>query len=98
MKKLAIALVVLVAVGLAAAIQPFFHADAQNSNKFRRANAKAIKGQYIVVLRKDADPDVNSVALSRDFGGDRSGGFTYRNAIKGFSVRMNEAQACRHGG
>jgi subtilisin family serine protease len=81
-------------LGFAAAI-PLFNAAAQNSNKFHRANGKAIKDQYIVVLKDDADLDADSNGLSRDFGGDRAGGFTYRRAIKGFSVRLNEIQAAR---
>jgi subtilisin family serine protease len=95
MKKLLIALVVVIGLGLAATITPLFNAGAQNSNKFRRASEKAIKGQYIVVLKNDADPDANSIRLSREFGGDRSNGFTFRSAIKGFSVRMNENQATK---
>ena len=94
MKRLVIILTVLLGLGFAAAI-PLFNAAAQNSNKFRHANGKAIKEQYIVVLKDDADPDADSNRLSRDFGGDRAGGFTYRRAINGFSVRMNEAQAAR---
>jgi subtilisin family serine protease len=95
MKRLIIVLGVTIGLGLFAAIPPLLHAGAQSSNKFRRANQKAIKGQYIVVLRNDSDPDAESIRLSRAFGGDRTGGFTYRKAIKGFSVRMNEAQAAR---
>jgi subtilisin family serine protease len=56
---------------------------------------KRIRGQYIVVLKNDADPDSESVRLSRDFSGDRSGGYTFRRALKGFSMRMSEAQAMR---
>jgi aqualysin 1 len=95
MKKILITLVVVIGLGLAATITPLFNAGAQNGNKFRRANGKAIKDQYIVVLRNDADPDANSIRLSREFGGDRSNGFTFRSAIKGFSVRMNENQAAK---
>jgi subtilisin family serine protease len=95
MKKILIALVVVIGLALAATIAPLFNAGAQNSNKFRRANGKAIKDQYIVVLKPDADPDANSMRLSREFGGDRSNGFTFRSAIKGFSVRMNENQAAK---
>lgn len=94
MKRLVITLIVLLGLGFAAVI-PLLNAAAQNSNKLRRANGNAIKGQYIVVLKDDADPDVDSISLSRDFGGDRAGGFTYRRAIKGFSVRMSETQAAR---
>lgn len=94
MKRLVIILTVLLGLGFAASI-PLFNARAQNPNKFRRANGKAVKDQYIVVLRDDLDPDADSNRLSHDFGGDRAGGFTYRRAIKGFSVRLNEAQAAR---
>ena len=59
MKRLVVILTVLLGLGFAAAI-PFFNAAAQNSNKFRRANGKAIKDQYIVVLNDDADPDADS--------------------------------------
>ena len=92
MKRLVIILTVLLGLGFAATI-PLFNAAAQNSNKFRRANGKAIKDQYIVVLRVDVDPDVDSNRLLHEFGGDRAGGFTYRKAINGFSVRLNETQA-----
>jgi subtilisin family serine protease len=85
---------VLLGLGFVAAI-PLFNAAAQNPNKFRRANGKAVKDQYIVVLRDDVDPGVDSNRLSHEFGGDRAGGFTYRKAINGFSVRLNEAQAAR---
>jgi aqualysin 1 len=94
MKRLVIILTVLLGLGFATSI-PLFNAAAQNPNKFRRANGKAIKDQYIVVLRDDVDLDVDSNRLSHEFGGDRAGGFTYRKAINGFSVRMNEAQAAR---
>ena len=94
MNRLVVTLIVLLGLGLAATI-PLFNAGAQNSNKLRPASGKAIKGQYIVVLKNDADPDVDSIRLSHDFGGDRAGGFTYRRVIKGFSVRMNETQAAR---
>ena len=95
MKRLIITLGITIGFGLFAAIPPLFNAGAQSSNKLRRANENAIKGQYIVVLRNDSDPDTESIRLSRDFGGDRAGGFTYRRAIKGFSARMNETQAAR---
>ena len=95
MKRLIITLGITIGLGLFAAIPPLFNAGAQSSNKLRRANENAIKGQYIVVLRNDSDPDTESIRLSRDFGGDRAGGFTYRRAIKGFSARMNETQAAR---
>ena len=94
MKKLVIILTVFLGLGFATAI-PLFNAAAQNANKLRRANGKAIKDQYIVVLKDDADLDADSANLSRDFGGDRAGGFTYRRALKGFSVRLNENQAAR---
>jgi subtilisin family serine protease len=33
--------------------------------------------------------------LSQDYSGDRSGGLTYRHALKGFSVRMSEQLATK---
>ena len=95
MNKILITLVVVIGLALAATITPLFSAGAQNSNKFRRTNGQAIKDQYIVVLKNDADPDANSMRLSREFGGDHANGFTFRSAIKGFSVRMNENQAAK---
>lgn len=94
MKRLVIILFVLLGLGFAAAM-PLFNAGAQNANKFRRANGKVITGQYIVVLKDDADPDAESNRLSNAFGGDRAGGFTFRKAIKGFSIRLNETQAAK---
>lgn len=95
MKKILITLVVVIGLALAATITPLFNAGAQNSNKFRRAHGQAIKDQYMVVLKNGADPDASSMRLSREFGGDRTNGFTFRSAIKGFSVRMNENQAAK---
>ena len=95
MKRLIITLGITIGLILFATIPPLFNAGAQSSNKLHAANANAIKGQYIVVLSDDSDPDTESIRLSRDFGGDRRGGFTYRKAIKGFSVRLNETQAAR---
>ncbi|HJT68183.1 MAG TPA: S8 family peptidase [Pyrinomonadaceae bacterium] len=65
--------------------------------KLRRTTPeKRIPNQYIVVLNNDAgDVEAEALRLSRDFGGDRGGGFTYHRAIKGFSVRMPEAQAVK---
>lgn len=94
-KRLMITIGIISCLGLFAAIRPHFHAGAQSSNKLHRASANAIRGQYIVVLSDDSDPDVESIRMARDFGGDRRGGFTYRRAIKGFSVRLTETQAAR---
>ena len=68
-----------------------------NSSKFRRVQAdKRVANQYIVVLKDDvADVDAEAVRLSRDFGADRNGGYTYKHAIKGFSVRMSEERAAK---
>ena len=96
MKRFCIILAVVGALGLAASVPSFLKVHGQNPNKFRRTQPdKRIRDQYIVVLKDDADPDTESIRLARDFGGDRGGGHTYRRAIKGFSVRMNEAQAAR---
>ena len=66
------------------------------SGRFRRVRAeKRIPEQYIVVLKNDADPNLEAERLSREYSGDHSGGHTYYKAIKGFSVRMPEAAALR---
>ena len=64
-------------------------------NKFRRTQVnKRVTGQYLVVLNNDvSDVDAEASRLSQRFGGDRSSGFTYHRALKGFSVRLNENQA-----
>jgi len=96
MKRFVIALSVVVFLGLCAAAPSLITVLGQNSNKYRRADLdKRIHGQYIVVLNESADPDAEAIRLSRDYSGDRSGGHTYRSALKGFSVRMSEAQAAR---
>ena len=67
----------------------------RTANKFRRTQVnKRIAGQYLVVLNNDvSDVDAEASRLSQSFGGDRSSGFTYHRALKGFSVRLNENQA-----
>ena len=69
----------------------------RTANKFRRTQVnKRIAGQYLVVLNSDiTDVDAEASRLSQSFGGDRSSGFTYHRALKGFSVRLNENQAQR---
>src|ERR1051326_2067026 len=98
MKK-TLSLFALLAIYISVVVLTTVHGQAPNSNaaKFRRTSPdKRIPNQYIVVLKNDVD-DVDSEALrlSRDFGGDRNGGFTYHRALKGFSVRMPEAQAVK---
>src|SRR6185369_14945196 len=96
MKRIWIILAVVAALGLAASVPSFRKVHGQNPNKFRRTHPdKKIRDQYIVVLRDDADPDVEAIRLSRDFSGDRNGGHTFHRALKGFSVRMAEPQAER---
>jgi hypothetical protein len=96
MKRFVVTLIVVIGLGLCAAIPALITASGQNSNRFRRADPdRRILGQYIVVLDQDADPDAESLRLSRDFGGDLSGGYTYRHALRGFSVRMSEEAAMR---
>ena len=101
MKK-TLAVFALVAISVAVVVLTAAHG--QNSNggasKFRRMRAdKRIANQYIVVLKDDVtDVDGEAVRLARDFGGDRNGGHTYQRAIKGFSVRMPEAQAIKLAG
>ena len=98
MKK-TLLLFTLLAICVSVVVLTTVHGQAPNSNaaKFRRTSPdKRIPNQYIVVLKNDVD-DVESEALrlSRDFGGDRGNGFTYHRAIKGFSLRMPEAQAAK---
>ncbi len=84
-------------VAISVAVLVFTAVHGQNGQKFRRTSAdKKIPNQYIVVLKNDVgDVESEALRLARDFDGDRSGGFTYSRAIKGFSVRMNERQALR---
>lgn len=98
MKK-TFSLFALVAICVAVTVLTTVHGQNSHSNtaKLRRASAdKRIPNQYIVVLKNDvADVESEALRLTRDFGGDRGGGFTYHRAIKGFSVRLPEAQALR---
>lgn len=94
MKRLCITLGIVLALAICAVIPSLPSVSGQNPNKFRRTDKK-IKDQYIVVLKDDADPDGEAARLSREHGGDRTDGHTYRRALKGFSVRMNENQARR---
>jgi aqualysin 1 len=94
MKRFVVTLLIVIALGFCAAVPPMFTARSQDSGRFRRAESgKSVSGQYIVVLKDNADPDQESMRLSRDFGGNR--GHVYRRAIKGFSVRMSEEKAMR---
>jgi subtilisin family serine protease len=96
MKRLLITLGIVLALVVCASIPSLITVRGQNPNKFRRTQPdKKIRDQYIVVLKDDADPDVESIRLSRDFSGDRNGGHTFRRALKGFSVKMSEQQAQR---
>jgi len=90
-------LAVFALVAISVAVLVFTAVHGQNGQKFRRTSAdKKIPNQYIVVLKNDVgDVESEALRLARDFDGDRSGGFTYSRAIKGFSVRMNERQALR---
>lgn len=96
MKK-TLALFALVAVSVAAVVLTAVHGQDNGAAKFRRTRAdKRIANQYIVVLKDDvADVEGEAIRLSREFGGDRNEGHTYQRALKGFSVRMPEAQAAR---
>src|SRR5688572_26676617 len=97
MKK-TLALFALVAVCVAVVVLTAVHGQNSNSGpKFRRMrDDKRIPNQYIVVLKDNvADVEGEAIRLARDFGGDRNGGHTYSRAIKGFSVRMPEAQALK---
>lgn len=96
MKRSVITVLVVLSLALCAAIPSLLTVHGQNPNKFRRTHPdKRIQGQYIVVLNDNTDPDSESIRLSREYSGDRSSGYTYRRAIKGFSVRMSEESAIR---
>lgn len=98
MKK-TVSLFALVAICVAVVVLTTVHGQDSNgnANKLHRARPdKRIPNQYIVVLKNDVtDVESEAIRLSRDFGGDRGGGFTYQRALKGFSVRMPEAQAAK---
>ena len=98
MKK-TLALFALVAISVAVVVLTVVHGQDSNGNssKFRRQRVdKRIANQYIVVFKDDvADVEGEAIRLAHDFGGDRNGGHTYQRAIKGFSVRMPEAQAAK---
>ena len=96
MKK-TLALFALVVVSVAAVVLTAVHGQDNGAAKFRRTRAdKRIANQYIVVLKDDvADVEGEAIRLSREFGGDRNEGHTYQRALKGFSMRMPEAQAAR---
>ena len=96
MKRFVCTLLIVIALGVCAAVPTLFKASGQGGGRFRRTQPeKKIKDQYIVVLKDNTDPDAESARLSQQFGGDRSGGHTYRRALKGFSTRMSEQQAMR---
>jgi subtilisin family serine protease len=100
MKKM-LALFTLIAMSVAIVVLTSVHGQNSNSNsKFRRMRAdKRILNQYIVVLEDNvADVEGEAVRLTRDFGGDRAGGYTYHHALKGFSVRMPQEQAAKLAG
>ena len=86
----------MLALVVCASIPSLITVRGQNPNKFRRTQPdKKIRDQYIVVLKDDADPDVESIRLSRDFS-ERSERRTYLSpCFEGFSVRMSEQQAER---
>ncbi|HEX8424061.1 MAG TPA: S8 family peptidase, partial [Pyrinomonadaceae bacterium] len=94
MKRLA-ALLLIIGVCALALIPTRTHAQRPDApaGKLRR-NVAAIKNHYLVVLHESVGrAQVGEVAgnLSRLHGG--TIGYTYRNALRGFSVEMNEAQA-----
>ena len=84
-------------IGLLTTIAYLPTTHSQGKGKFHRTQLeKRIAGQYVVVLNNDiSDVDAEAARLSQTFGGDRSSGFTYHRALKGFSVRLNENQAQR---
>ena len=94
MKRFVVTLVIVISLGVCAAIPSLITVRGQNPNKFRRVE-KSVAGQYIVVLNNDADPDKEAMRIARDYNGDRSNGHTFRRALKGFSIRMSEESAAR---
>jgi subtilisin family serine protease len=98
MKK-TLTLFALLVVSIAVVVLTTVHGQNPNSNssKLRKTRAdKRIANQYVVVLNDDVDDvEGEAVRLSRNFGGDRNGGHTYKHALKGFSVRMSEERAAR---
>ncbi len=94
MKRFVVTLVIVLSLGVCAAIPSFITVRGQHPNKFRRAE-KRVAGQYIVVLNNDADTDKEAMRLARDYNGDRSQGHTFKRALKGFSIRMSEEAAAR---
>ena len=97
--KRTLALFALVAISVAVVVLTAAHGQNPNSTKSKLRHLRAdkrIENQYIVVLKDDvADVDTEAARLEHQFGADRGNGHTYRNAIKGFSVRMSEQQALR---
>lgn len=93
MKKLLITLTFIFLV-VGSLVFTSVHSQQPAERKFRRAPAKRIPNQYLVVL-KDSVTEVDraTAQLAQKHSGTRL--FTYRSAIKGFSVRMSEERAQR---
>lgn len=84
-----------VAIAILPAVQSQGNGNGENNGKFRRSERR-IQDQYIVVLNDNvADVDLEASRLGQNYFGDRSNGYTYRRALKGFSVRMSEQWAAR---
>lgn len=84
-----------VAIAILPAVQSQGNGKGNNEGKFRRSERR-IQDQYIVVLDDNvADVDLEASRLAQIYFGDRSNGYTYRRALKGFSVRMSEQWAAR---
>ena len=98
MKK-TLTLFALLVVSIAVVVLTTVHGQNPNGNssKFHRVSAdRRIPDQYIVVLKDDVeDVEGEAVRLSHAFAGDRSGRYTYKHTIKGFSVRMPEERAAK---
>src|ERR1044072_9046907 len=98
MKRFVLTLLTVIALSICAMIPALFKTSGQGEGRFRRTQPeKRIHNQYIVVLKNDADPDAEAARLSRDFGGDRSDGHTYRRGPKGVLVRLSGKKAQRMG-
>jgi subtilisin family serine protease len=84
-----------VAIVILPVVQSQGNGNGKDQGKFRRAERR-IQDQYIVVLNDNVtDVDLEASRLAQTYFGDRSNGYTYRSALKGFSVRMPEQRALR---
>jgi len=96
MKMLFVTLLLLITLGISGVNPLSETARGQRPNKYRAARpAKRIRDQYIVLLNERADPDREASRLARAHSGDLSHGHIYHDALKGFSLKITEANARR---